>query len=81
MEHKLPILDSRPMEFCFVDRRIEIRGVWSEKKSSASEKMMPACVVPTVKHGGGSIIVWECFSAAGVGELMVHLKKKNIKNS
>ena len=27
------------------------------------------CVLPTVKHGGGSVIVWSCMSAAGTGEL------------
>lgn len=27
------------------------------------------CVVPTVKHGGGSVLVWGCMSASGVGEL------------
>ena len=27
------------------------------------------CVMPTVKHGGGNVIVWGCMSAAGVGEL------------
>lgn len=34
-----------------------------------SEKMLPQCVVPTVKHGGGSIMIWECFSGHGVGDL------------
>ncbi len=27
------------------------------------------CVLPTVKHGGGNIMVWGCMSAAGTGEL------------
>jgi hypothetical protein len=25
---------------------------------------------PTVKHGGGSIMLWSCFSAAGTGKLV-----------
>ena len=26
--------------------------------------------IPSVKHGGGSIMLWECFSAAGTGKLV-----------
>ena len=26
--------------------------------------------IPTVKHGGGSNMLWECFSAAGTGRLV-----------
>uniref|UniRef100_A0A3Q1FY28 Uncharacterized protein n=1 Tax=Acanthochromis polyacanthus TaxID=80966 RepID=A0A3Q1FY28_9TELE len=33
--------------------------------------LSPACTVPTVKHGGGSIIVWRCMSAAVVGHLSI----------
>ena len=28
------------------------------------------CTIPTVKHGGGRIMLWGCFSAAGTGRLV-----------
>ena len=34
-----------------------------------------AGTIPTVKHGGGSIMLWGCFSAAGTGRL-VRIKGK-----
>lgn len=33
------------------------------------EAFHPDCIVPTVKHGGGSIMVWGCMSAAGTGDV------------
>ncbi len=33
------------------------------------EEYKEKCMVPTVKHGGGSVLMWGCMSAAGVGEL------------
>ncbi len=33
------------------------------------EEFKDKCVFPTVKHGGGIVVVWGCMSAAGTGEL------------
>ena len=33
------------------------------------------CTIPMVKHGGGSIMLWGCFSAVGTGRL-VRIKAK-----
>ncbi len=41
------------------------KTVWCRKGEESKEK----CMVPTVKHGGGSVLMWGCMSAAGVGEL------------
>ncbi|KAL1506201.1 hypothetical protein ABEB36_005603 [Hypothenemus hampei] len=35
------------------------------------EEFHPDCVVPTVKYGGGSTMVWGCMAADGVGEIFV----------
>jgi len=32
--------------------------------------MKEQCVVPTVKHGGASVMVWECFAGEKVGNLV-----------
>ncbi len=41
------------------------KTVWRRKGEEYKEKFM----VPPVKHGGGSVLMWGCMSAAGVGEL------------
>ncbi len=42
-----------------------IKRVWRQPGEEYKDK----CVVSTVKHGGGSVMVWGCMSAAGTGEL------------
>lgn len=40
--------------------------VWRKK----GEAHNPKVTVPTVKHGGGNIMLWGCFSASGTGNLV-----------
>ncbi|KAK3553551.1 hypothetical protein QTP70_004577 [Hemibagrus guttatus] len=41
-------------------------GVWRRKNA----ELHPKNTVPTVKHGGGNIMLWGCFSAKGPGRLI-----------
>ena len=40
--------------------------VWRKK----GEADKPKNTVPTVKHGGGNILLWECFYSSGTGNLV-----------
>ena len=35
-----------------------------------NEHYIPQCIVPTVKHEGGSIMVWGCFAGHKIGDLI-----------
>uniref|UniRef100_A0A8C5WC64 Uncharacterized protein n=1 Tax=Leptobrachium leishanense TaxID=445787 RepID=A0A8C5WC64_9ANUR len=36
-------------------------------------------LIPSVKHGGGSIMVWGCFAASGPGQIVVIDGKMNFR--
>ncbi len=44
------------------------KTVWRRKGEEYKEK----CMVPTVKHGGGRVLMWGCMSAAGRRALFQH---------
>uniref|UniRef100_A0AAY5LA38 Tc1-like transposase DDE domain-containing protein n=1 Tax=Esox lucius TaxID=8010 RepID=A0AAY5LA38_ESOLU len=44
-----------------------VKHVWRQPGEEYKNK----CVLPTVKHGGGRVMVWGCMSAAGTGELHI----------
>uniref|UniRef100_A0A1I7XJL2 HTH_Tnp_Tc3_1 domain-containing protein n=1 Tax=Heterorhabditis bacteriophora TaxID=37862 RepID=A0A1I7XJL2_HETBA len=35
------------------------------------EEFMPKCTIPSIKHGGGSVMVWVAFNRNGVGLLHI----------
>ncbi len=41
--------------------------VWRRRRSNAAYD--PKNTIPTVKHGGGYIMLWGCFSVKGTGQL------------
>ncbi|KAF2348584.1 Transposase Tc1-like [Trinorchestia longiramus] len=47
--------------------RNSINYVWREQ----NEEYKPKCTIPTVKFGGGSIMVWGSFSSSEVGKLHI----------
>ena len=47
--------DESKFEICGSNRRVFGR-------CRVGERMISACVVPTVKHGGGGVMLWGCFA-------------------
>ena len=44
-------------------------SVGQSRRMYAGEKYSPQCIVPKVKHGGGSLMIWGCMSGLGVGQV------------
>ncbi|KAG2471328.1 TCB1 transposase, partial [Polypterus senegalus] len=63
MRNKILWSDETKIELFGVNAR---RHVW-RKPGTAHHQ---ANTIPTVKHGGGSIMLWGCFSVAGTGKLV-----------
>ncbi|KAG2459502.1 TCB1 transposase, partial [Polypterus senegalus] len=68
MRNKILWSDETKIELFGVNAR---RHVWRKPGTDHHQ----ANTIPTVKHGGGSIMLWGCFSAAGTGKL-VRIKGK-----
>lgn len=49
------------------------RYIWRKNGTAFDKKNM----MPTVKHGGGNVMVWGCFAASGPGQLVVIEGKMN----
>ncbi len=47
-------------------RRVS-RNIWRKTNTAFHKKN----IITTVKHGGGSVVVWGCFAASGPGGLAI----------
>ena len=59
---KVLFSDESKFEIYGNNRRIYVRR-------RPGERLLNQCIKPTVKHGGGNIQVWGCFSFNGIGNL------------
>ncbi|MGH0116091.1 UNVERIFIED_CONTAM: hypothetical protein FKN15_023124 [Acipenser sinensis] len=54
------------------ETKIELFGLSAKRYvwCKANTAHHPENTIPTLKHGGGSIMLWGCFSSAGTGKLV-----------
>ncbi|KAK3518334.1 hypothetical protein QTP86_018638 [Hemibagrus guttatus] len=50
-----------------VGKRSVSHYIWHKSNTAFQKKN----IIPTVKYGGGSVMVWGCFAASGSGRLAV----------
>ena len=70
-EHVEWTIDQWKSVLCLDESKFELFGShWRQYvRRNVNEKSEPDCIVTTVKHGGGSVMFWGCFSHTGVGQL------------
>ncbi len=67
------------LQISCISTKIELFGknstcrVWRRKNA----ELHPKNTIPTVKHGGGNIMLWGCFSAKGPGRLICVKERMN----
>ena len=68
---KKQAIDIRSVEICPLVWWVQIWDVWFQPPClcETQSRMTSACVVPTVKHGGGGVMVWGCFAGDTVCDL------------
>lgn len=74
------------------ESKFNICGLYQYVWRKANSELEPKNLIPTVKHGGGSVLVWGCMAANGVGNLIfvdeimtatvyVNILRHNLKQS
>ena len=71
-EHKNWTMEEWQKVFWTDESKFEIFGsrrrIYVRRR--VAEKLAAACIVPTVKHGGGSVMIWGCFEGSTAGNLI-----------
>uniref|UniRef100_A0A3P8SDI7 Uncharacterized protein n=1 Tax=Amphiprion percula TaxID=161767 RepID=A0A3P8SDI7_AMPPE len=53
----------------------------SQNDAEKMQNFPSRCIVLTVKHGGGSVMIWGCSSAKNVGEMSIQTGKNYHKKT
>ena len=67
---KVIFSDESNFQLCPTPGRLMVRR-------RSGEAYRPECLAPTVKHGGGSVMIWGCFSKSGTGKVRLCEERMN----